>query len=363
MALTSADLAGASLARQFPDDPGTVAARVHAIGDMQTQTARSAFIGLGARFPATTRAEICEAYAAGQIVRGSTIRGTVHTASPEAYTVLAEATRVGQHQRWARMLGISDELLAELWTSIEEHAREWRTPDELRVHVDEWLGRHAPAALRAAADGPGRHLSFAHGALVRRPASGDGWEGQGRPVYRTFDRTGPATLADVVRHHLRCHGPSSRQDVAWWAGIPIRAVEEGMAGLEVVEEAGPDGRSYADLADAPQPRDLPGVRLLPEFDALLCGYDSKARDRFVTPQHHQRLWNASNGMLLPPLLVDGRITGCWRASGTARRRPLEVTWFARTRRPRRAELEAPVAALEAALGITVTEVTLTREVV
>ena len=64
--------------------------------------------------------------------------------------------------------------------------------------------------------------------------------------------------------------------------------------------------------------------------------------------------------LLPPLLVDGRISGFWRAAGTARRRPLEVAWFARTRKPRRAELEEPVAALEAALDITVTEVTLTR---
>jgi hypothetical protein len=38
-----------------------------------------------------------------------------------------------------------------------------------------------------------------------------------------------------------------------------------------------------------------------------------------------------------------------------------VVWFARTRRPRRAELDEPVAALEAALGITVTGVTVTRE--
>jgi hypothetical protein len=355
------DLAAASLARQFPEDPGTVAARVDAIGDMQTQTARSAFIGLGARFPGTTHAEISEAYAAGAIVRGSTIRGTVHTASPRAYTVLAEATRVGQHSRWARMLGITEEQLATLWSSIEDFAREWRTPDELRAHVDDWLGRHAPGSLAAAAAGPGRYLGFAHGALVRRPASGEKWEGQGRPVYATFERTGPVTLADVVRLHLTAHGPSSRQDVAWWSGMPLAAVEEGLAGLGVVEDEGPDGRAYLDLADAPPPRDLPGVRLLPEFDALLCGYDSRARDRFVTPEHHRRLWNESNGMLLPPLLVDGRITGFWRAAGTARRRPLEVTWFARTRRPRRTELDAPVAALEAALDITVSEVSLTRE--
>ena len=363
MALTWDDLAAASVARQFPDARGTVAERVHAIGDLQTQTARSAFIGLGARFPGVTRAEIVAAYEAGGIVRGSTIRGTVHTASPEAYTVLAEATRVGQHGRWARLLGITEEQMADLWASVEDHAREWRTPDELRAHVADWLARHAPASLEAAASGPGRYLGFAHGALVRRPASGDRWEGQGKPVYATFERTGPATIADVVRLHLRAHGPSSRQDVAWWAGIPLAAVEDGLADLDAVEQAGPEGRAYVDLPDAPAPRDLPGVRLLPEFDALLCGYDSRARDRFVTFEHHRRLWNESNGMLLPPLLVDGRITGFWRAAGTARRRPLEVTWFARTRRPRRAELDEPVAALEAALDITVTEVTLTREAV
>jgi hypothetical protein len=355
------DLGGASLARQFPRDPGTVAARVEAIGDLQTQTARSAFIGLGARFPGTTHAQISEAYATAAIVRGSTIRGTVHTASPRAWTVLAEATRVGQHPRWARVLGITEEQLAALWTSIEDFAREWRTPDELRAHVDHWLGRHAPGALDAAAAGPGRYLGFAHGALVRRPASGERWEGQGKPVYATFERTGTATVADVVGLHLAAHGPSSRQDVAWWSGMPLAAVEEGLAGLDVVEGEGPDGRTYVDLAGAPPPRDLPGVRLLPEFDALLCGYDSRARDRFVTPEHHRRLWNEANGMLLPPLLVDGRITGFWRAAGTSRRRALEVTWFARTRRPRRAELDEPVAALEAALDITVTEVSLTRE--
>ena len=364
MALSWDDLAAASLARQFPEPrPADVAAAVHAIGDMQTQTARAAFIGLGARFPGTTHAAISEAYAEGLIVRGSTIRGTVHTASRRNFTVLAEATRLGQHGRWARVLGISDDQMAALWASVEDHAREWRTPEELRVHLLGWLGEHAPAAQSAADTTPGRYLAFAHGALVRRPASGERWEGQGKPVYGTFDRAGTATVADVVRLHLAAHGPSSRQDLAWWSGVPLKLLEPGLGEVAVVEHAGPDGRAYLDLPDAPPPRELPGVRLLPEFDALLCGYDSKARDRFVTPEHHRRLWNDANGMLRPPLLVDGRITGHWRAAGATKRRPLEVTWFARTRRPRKAELEEPVAALEAALDITVTGVTISREVV
>jgi len=363
--LSWAELAGRSLARQFPEtaSPVDVGSAVHAIGDLQTQTARSAFLGLGARFPGITHEAISAAYAEGSIVRGSTIRGTVHTASPRNFTILAEATRVGQHGRWARVLGISNEEITDLWTSVEDYAREWRTPEDLRLHLVDWLGRHAPASQRPADSGPGRYLAFAHGGLVRRPASGDRWEGQGKPVYGTFDRVGSATLADVVRLHLAAHGPSSRQDLAWWSGVPAKTLEPWLAEVEVSEHEGPDGRTYLDLTTSPGPRDLPGVRLMPEFDALLCGYDSKARDRFVTPEHNRRLWNDSNGMLLPPLLVDGRITGFWRAAGTAKRRPLEVTWFARTRRPARSELEEPAAALEAALDITVTDVTITRETV
>ncbi len=355
------DLAGLALARQFPPGAPDVASAVEAIGALQTQTARSAFIGIAARFPGTTHAQITEAYATGAIVRGSTIRGTVHTATPAHYTVLAEATRVGQHHRWARVLGVSDEQVADLFASVEDFAREWRTPEELRLHLVDWLVTHSPATQDAAEAGPGRYLAFGHGGLVRRPASGEKWEGQGKPVYGTFDPTGTATMTDVVRLHLAAHGPSSRQDVAWWSGVTPRVVDEALSGLDLVQEEGPDGRTYLDLPGAPPPRDLPGVRLLPEFDALLCGYDSKARDRFATPEHHRRLWNESNGMLLAPLLVDGRITGYWRATGSARNRPLDVTWFARTRRPRKDELDEPIAALEAGLGITITRLTITRE--
>ena len=364
MSTTWEDLAARALARQFPDPtPGGVGSLVAIVGPMQTQTARSAFLGLAARSPGLDHAAVTAAYDAGEIVRGSTIRGTVHTATPEQFTVLGLATRLGQRRRWTQLLGLPDRHVDPLWDATEQHAREWRTPEELHEHLVAWLHAHAPGSVERAGAQAGRYLSFGHGGLVRRPASGTGWEGQGRPVYRTFDPTGPATVTDVVRLHLACHGPSSRHDVAWWSGLRLGLVDEGLAGLDVVEEEGPDGRTYLDLPDAPAPRDLPGVRLLPEFDALLCGYDPKARERFVTADHHGRLWSNANGLLLAPLLVDGRITGFWRLSGSGRSRSMEVTWFARTRRPRKDELAEPVAAVEAALGVAVTGVTLTREVV
>ncbi len=374
------DLAALTLARQFPDPVTDVATMVGAVGPLQTQTARSAFIGLAARFPGVTHAAVSAAYESGAIVRGSTIRGTVHTATRQQFAVLREACRTTMAVHWRRQLGLERVGPEQAWGAVEQHAADWRTPEELRAFLRDWLTEHESAAAAGALDSPtGRHVVTASGGLVRRPAAGARWEGQGAPVYRHFDAP-DASLAGLVRTHLASHGPASREDIAWWSGLPLGAVDALVGEDEgLVSLAGPDARTYVDLADAPAPRDLPGVRrevqpgdqdgrardlpgvrLLPEFDALLCAYHSKRRDRFVTPEHQARLWNQANGLMSPALLVDGTITGTWRSIGTARRRPLEVTWFAGTRRPRKGELEAPVAALEAALDITVTQVVLSR---
>ncbi|WP_107706094.1 DNA glycosylase AlkZ-like family protein [Nocardioides allogilvus] len=359
MAFALDDLTALSLGRQFPTIAGDVAGLVSATGPVQAQTARSPFIGLAARRPGTTHAEITSAYESGEIVRGSTIRGTVHTATPEQYAALGAATRVGQRTLWQRMLKLEHGTLEELWSATEEFAAEWRTPAELQQHLHDWLVSHE-GHDEVTGQQAGRYLAFGHGGLVRRPAKGS-WSGQGAPVYRTLPPAVSATPVDAVALHVRCHGPVSRHDIAWWSGLGLRAVDAALDELGLVGVPGPDGRSYVDVPSPPPARDLPGVRLLPEFDALMCGYDPSARDRFAEPGHLRRLWSQNNGMVLAPLLVDGRITGYWRATGSARKRPLEVVWFAGTRKPRQSELSEPVASLEAALGISVTGVTLTRE--
>ena len=97
-----------------------------------------------------------------------------------------------------------------------------------------------------------------------------------------------------------------------------------------------------------------------KLDALEAGSSSTVLEGTLRNVHHPLLWQGPNGLMRSPLLVDGRITGYWRAPGTAKRRPLELHALPGTRLPGKARLEEPVTALGAALGITITEVSLSR---
>src|SRR4051794_33981794 len=278
------DLAARALARQFPDVPGrevdSVVRALHLIGPIQAQTARSPFLALAARMPGMTLETISEAYDDHRIVRGSNIRGTVHTSTPHDNALLEVATRLGQRALWRRTLGLRGTTLEDVWSGIEDFARdEWRTPAELGDHLVAWLARHDPEAAASLDNPAGRYFGFGHGGLIRRPLAG-GWQAQGAPGYRTAsavigDRReilaeSEGSIDRLLRRHIACHGPSSRQDLAWWAGIGLRVVDaslERQSG-DLDSRAGPDGRVYHDLPDAPPPRLPEGVRLLPEFDAL-----------------------------------------------------------------------------------------------
>jgi hypothetical protein len=364
------DLRGLSLARQFPTvaerDAESVAEMVATMGPIQSQTARSPYAALGARLPGVTHATITAAYESQAIVRGSSIRGTVHTSTSRHHALLDATTRVGQRAIWVRSLGLQHTEVEDLWRATERFAAPaWRTPDELLGHLRGWLAEHDEAVPETVDRGLGRYLTFGHGGLLRRPLKGS-WSAQGAPGYRTAeavlpDRVSPGDpLLEVVRLHIASYGPSSRHDIAWWSGLGLRQVDELLGRLDLTWGDGPDGRSYADVAGAPVAREVAGVRLLPEFDAVLCGYDPKARDRFVSPADHERLWHKNNGYMLAPVLVDGRVGGFWRIEGTGRDKTLAVSTFTGARKPRKAELDEPVSALATALDVGLTSVTLSR---
>ncbi len=287
--------------RQRPTD---VSGMLDAVGPVQSQTARSPFLGLAARFPGVTREAVSAAYEAGTVVRGSTIRGTVHTATPEQYAALGVATRIGQRTLWQRLLGLERSTVEQLWADTEDFAAGWRSVDELQAHLHDWLMEHEgrdPLADQQV----GRYLAFGHGGLVRRPVNGD-WAGQGAPVYRTLPPVVAATPTDAVLLHLRCHGPASRHDVAWWSKLGMRVVDEAIDGLGLVGRGGPGRAHVRRPARGPRPH-------VPRRGAAAAG----------VRRPHVRLRADGPGALRPsrppaPAVERGQRDG---AAAAARRRP------------------------------------------
>ncbi len=365
------ELRGLSLARQFPAlhgrDAEAVVEAVQLVGPIQSQTARSPYVGLGARLPGVTHGAVTEAYESWRIVRGSTIRGTVHTSTADHHALLDATTRCGQRASWRRFLRLGHTELEDVWAAIESYATDlWRTPAELTAFLTGWLDHHGEdESVERMDNQAGRYFAFGHGGLLRRPLTGE-WSGQGAPGYRTAtavlpDRTVPDDpVLEAVRVHVASYGPSSRHDVAWWSGLGLRQVDTLLDRLDLTWRDGPGGRSYADLPGSPAAREVPGVRLLPEFDALLCGYDPRARDRFVSEADNEVLWHRTNGLMLAPVLVEGRIGGYWRLEGSGRHRTLAVSSFPGSRRLRKAEVVEAAAALATSLDLALAGVTTAR---
>lgn len=372
-------LAQETLRRQFPKirgrGPAAVAELVRRVGPVQSQVARSPFVTVAARLPGATYDDITAAYECYDLVRGSNLRGTVHTCVREQHPLLDAVTQRASARSWRRGLRLGRVSVEECRAEMARFAcGQWRSPAELREHLSQWLARveSAESAEASRTSGVGRFMAHGHSALIRRPMRG-GWDRQTPPGYRLAadvlgEEPSPwlgdpaAAMVELTRLHLSSYGPANRRDIAWWSGEGLRNVDAALARLtdELTERPGPDGATYYDLVEAPTGgHHDAGPRLLPEFDAVVVGYHPKTRDRFFDPAHLGYFWVSSNGMFTSVLLADGRLTGSWRFVGRDDDRQLHVKMFPGTPTVSESDLADQVEALQTALAMTVTEVQIT----
>jgi Winged helix DNA-binding domain len=141
-------------------------------------------------------------------------------------------------------------------------------------------------------------------------------------------RPSPAARLDLVRRFLRCHGPAAPDDFAGWTNTGPAEARARWADL--ADELTPvdwDGRTGSILtedADRLRRGRLPsGVRLLPPNDPYLL-----TRDRATTvPDRARRalLWPSIGAP--GAVLVDGEISGIWRAQKKSSTLRLELEEF------------------------------------
>ena len=279
---------------------------VERMGCLQAQYAPSMYVGLWTRLEGMARDDVTRALERRALVQGWLMRITVHLASRADYWPIALAVREARRKVWLRTRKgeVGD---AEMPEAAEIVRR--RLEDAGQLH------RKDVVALvgKPRAEGVGLWVD-----LVRVPPSGT-WERRRADVFGLAeawigppgDVTAEQGVALVVRRHLSAFGPTTRADVAGWAGLPAGDIEPALDALQLRRFRGPDGEELIDLPRAPLPdADTPApVRFLPWFDATLLAH--VRRTQILPEEYRPRVFNIKNPRSVAPFLVDGAVAGGW----------------------------------------------------
>lgn len=329
-----------TLSRQFPPIPGhgpeAVIELFRHLGPIQSQVPRAPFLTISSRLPGVSYDTVCGLFESHQLIKTSNLRGTVHTSLPDQFgwlDAVARRTRSAQLGNVLKLQQITpDELAAETeaFTSMD-----WRARSEIVAHARAWLAERGKGN---AADGPdplSDSLIWGHSGLLRRPRD-ERWEKRTDIYHRRARSLLPGlpewdfaeALTRLVRVHLGSYGPVLREDLAFFFGAGLGAVDDALRRLddEVIHLLGPNDEDYLDLADPPHGGTSdPGLRLLPEYDGLLVGFQGRHRTRFLTEQQLPKVWAKVNGLFSPVVLYGGHLVASWKTITRNRRADIEVT--------------------------------------
>jgi hypothetical protein len=316
-AMTLRELNRATLARQglLERRRGGAIATIERLCGMQAQELAPPFTGLWTRLAGFERAELDEALAAGEAVRATLMRATLHLVSAADYRRLRPALAPVLDGALRGRAAVTGDVDVEALLPVARRLLAGRplTFAELRPLL--------------AAEFPGvneRGLGYATRLalpLTVSPAGGFALAEVGEPLPRP----------ELVRRYLAAFGPATVADMQAWSGLKGLAADFAAADLEQ------EGRLY-DVPGAPRPDpDSPApVRFLPAFDSVILGYRDRAR---VVPAEHQGRVTTKNLRVNAIFLVDGFAAGTWTSQRKAERATLTLEPFARLTKKARGELE------------------------
>jgi Winged helix DNA-binding domain len=359
-----------TLRRQFPTIPGrgpeAVIELFRHLGPIQSQVPRAPFLTISSRLPGVSYDTVCSLFEAHQLLKTSNIRGTVHTSLPEQFGWLEAVARRSRATQLRNVLKLHDVTPEQLAAEIEAFtSNDWTLRSEIVAHARTWLTERETGPALQVPDVLSDSLLWGHSGLVRRPRDMR-WEKR-TDIYHQRARSllpelgeydFEEALTNLVRIHLGSYGPALRDDLAFFFGAGLGAVDKALRPLEdeVIHLRGPNDEDYLDLAD-PLPADAsdPGLRLLPEYDGLLVGYHGRHRTRFLTEQQLPKVWAKVNGLFSPVVLHDARLVASWKTITKGRRTDIEVTML--DPHPVLADdlFDDAIAATEQVLGLKITD--------
>lgn len=337
-ALNRALLARQHLLDRTDNDTVNVVERV---GGLQSQESRDAYIGLWTRIRDFDEQTLVDATLERRIVRGTSLRGTIHTESAAVFAahrgVLQEIVDRIAHGRANRYTGIDEVAAARTVRRVLRDDRP-RTARELGEAL---APNHPGASLEGLA-----FFARMQVPLVMAPRA-ERWGFARPPRFLLAERwlgtriATPCAAAkvDLVRRGIAAIGPCSAADLRTWSGLSGIAAALATLRDELVEYRDEQGRTLVDLPDAPRPD--PGApapaRFFGEFDNVFLSHADRAR--VVDPTLARAVAASRNGRRDLVFTVDGFVSGRWTTASDRSSARVEVIPFRRLSRVERRDTE------------------------
>lgn len=279
-------------------------------GAVQAQEYLFSLWALGLRIPGSTEESVKQALIDRKIIRTWPMRGTIHyvPAKDAKWMTALTARRVNQKFRnqlekmglphvtveAARPLLVNTLKNGEHLTRAELYdvLGTMHIPKNLGLFV---LGYWAQEGLLCFGIPRGKQPTFT---LL------DTWAPEQRQL------TTKEALNELTRRYFQSHGPATMHDFAWWSGLTIAEVKQGveLAG-DFLTHQEYEGKQYFTAAslNTTQSTGATGCLLLPCFDEYTVSYKDRS-----TAVNTEDLVSYGYGVNWNNIIINGRIAGAWK---------------------------------------------------
>lgn len=143
------------------------------------------------------------------------------------------------------------------------------------------------------------------------------------PAFSPMPR--PAAELEKARRYFAHFGPAAVRDAAYYFGVSQARVKAWMRQLPLTGmSVGGEQRYVLESGEGGQTNlpAVPGCVFLAGFDQLLLGYQ-KQESPFLPPEYLREIFSPA-GIVMPALLLNGRVAGRWKRNGKG---TVQVTRF------------------------------------
>ena len=278
----------------------SVVETVRAVAALQAQDAGAGHLGIRARRPGSTLAEVEAArFVERSVARTWVMRGTLHLIpADDARWMVALLGPIGLRKSARRIaeLGVADARPAIRAALADGPLTRRELADAVRARGVRMADHpQVPAWLTG--------VAALQGEIIEGPANRfalfDDWLGPPGPE--------PADpVVELALRHAHAHPPAAPEDFAAWSGLGMREARRAYEQLDLEEVELLGRRAFVPRGLEPAP---PHVRLLPMFDSYLLGH--RKRTLILAPEH-DRAVRPGGGILAATLVVDGCVKGTWK---------------------------------------------------